>query len=231
MINVMNSDGSAKPVGLYHWQVKHGVHDDDPMYEIGSLHFSLLAQLPNHIASMTKEREELAKQHEKQMDDTHDIADSFTGARQNLEDIVCRAERLLYHLRAIEQQLGDITTTIAGKIDYAAIAKPLDRRIQEICANLPLDHVNRQVELLVHAGTRIELAAGKMERAAIAIEEYKDSKVHFYTAVMGVVAAITILALTLYMIVGLPHLLPQPKTTQATNAVVVPSITTETATQ
>lgn len=230
MITEKHQDGTPKPPGLYVWQLKHNVDDENPIFEVIAQFFALLAILPELVAQMAQEREAAAQQHEKHMAEldaqhaaflaTFEAAvASLSDTCQKAEDLVERGERLLYHLREIETKQADVSKHVADNIDYELIAKGLNGRVAEICEKLPLDRVDQQVQHLANAGDRIELAGNRMERSAEAMADYKNSKRDLLVPLVCAVWGTAILVLGLYLLACLPRVLPHATQAQATNAI------------
>ena len=218
MINEKYTDGKDKPAGLYEWQQKYNVQDEDPLFGFGAIIYSLLARLYGFVADMSAERKAMAEQHEKQIDALKKAHDSIERTVCKLGDFITRSERLMFHLSVIEQHLPGLAHDVAGKLDYDKISKLLNERITEICEEIPLDQVAKQIITLDNAGNRIELAANKMTSAAQTMESYKDSKLFYATTVAGGLFATISLVLALGTLASLPHYFSETPA-QATNAI------------
>lgn len=230
MISEKYADNREKPLGLYDWQHKYNVQDEDPFFEIGARHFSLLEKLPGYLEAMSKERQEASSEYRQHMSDLEAKHQAFAGlvavatttiqeTLTKMDDMVTREEKLLYHLRELEAQLTEIGTNILGQIDYAQVARPLHERFELIFSKFPMDRIDARVTKLSNAVTELENASLKIETVVEALEARKDSKHDFVIALAGGTIGTTLLIFFLYLLACLPQVLPKTSATaQSTNS-------------
>jgi len=227
MINERYPDGTPKPPRLYEWQVKHQVHDEDPFYEMGACHFSLLAELPRHVAEMAKEREAAAMEHQQQMAELNAKLQSFRSLHQETiakldsytqrwTDMMERQDRILSHVRQIESDFG---VKVIDQLDYDKLARPLAKRVEDISSKIPLDKLQRQVEDLSHSGDRIEIACHRIDHVAESVQDCQDPKRQILLIAAGAISGVAVLLTVVYALASLPHSIA-PGATQGTNAIV-----------
>ncbi len=223
MITEKYTDGQPKPSGLYAWQMKNDVHEENPFYEIGNLHFSLLAMLPRHLADLAVERETATREHQQHQAELYamyaSIQASLTEASQKQdrdaqtsETMLMRQERLLAHLRQIEADFG---VNVVGNLNYDRIAKPLQDRIEKICQKVPLDRLEQQAQHITYSGDKIELAAYKIDTIADAIAAAKDTKRELYLLMAGAFTGAAALVYVIFILSSSAHVIvnsASPKT-------------------
>ncbi len=217
MINEKYTDGKEKPQGLCEWQQKYNVHDEDPFFGLASQLFVLLSKLPGYITEMAQEREKATREHYRHMVELKKAHDGFEDAERNLKDLLRRTEPLLFHLSAIETKLPDIAKQVVGDIDYLKIIQPLNEAIVNICAHLPLDRVDCQVEHLANSVNKMELCATRMDDASHSIEKYKTSKNVFVLGLTGGICGTIILLILQLFCSKSPYVGAVPS--QSTNTV------------
>lgn len=239
MINEKYTDGKDKPPGLYAWQLRNDVHDENPFYEIGNLHFSLLAMLPRYLADLAVERETAAREHRQhlaELDARHasirasltDASKKQDRATQSSEIMLMRQERILAHLCQIESDFG---VNVVGNLNYDRIAMPLQARVESICAKLPLDRLEQQAQHITHSGDKIELAAYKIDTIADAIAAAKDTKRELYLLMAGAFTGSAMLVFLVFILSSSAHVIVN-SASPAANSVPAPAVSSaEPATQ